>query len=44
MVNDTVKVGVEALSLSNTLFPFQFKTKHGGILENTLVLILVQEE
>jgi hypothetical protein len=24
--------------------PFQFKTKHGGTLENTLVLILVQEE
>jgi hypothetical protein len=32
------------LSLPNTPFPFQFKTKHRNILENTLVLALAQEE
>jgi hypothetical protein len=35
---------VEALSLSNTPFPFQSKTNHRDILESTLVLALVQEE
>jgi hypothetical protein len=44
MINNIVRVGVEAFSLPNTPFPFQSKTKHGSILENTLVLILVQEE
>jgi hypothetical protein len=43
-VNDTVRVGVEALSLLDTQYPFQFKTKHGSILESPLVLILAQEE
>jgi hypothetical protein len=32
------------LSLPNTLFPFQSKTNHRDILENTLVLALAQEE
>jgi hypothetical protein len=32
------------LSLPNTPFPFQFKTKHGSILESTLVLTLAQQE
>jgi hypothetical protein len=32
------------LSLPNTLFPFQSKTKHRNRLESTLVLALVQEE
>jgi hypothetical protein len=36
--------GVEALSLSNTPFPFQSKTKHRNTLEGTLVLALAQEE
>jgi hypothetical protein len=35
--------GVEDLSLSNILFPFQSKTNHKDILEHTLVLVLVQE-
>jgi hypothetical protein len=35
---------VEVLSLPNTLFPFQSKTNHRDILENTLVLALTQEE
>jgi hypothetical protein len=35
---------VEALSLLNTPFPFQFKTKHESMLESTLVLALAQEE
>jgi hypothetical protein len=35
---------VEALPLSNTPFPFQFKTNHIDTLESTLVLALVQEE
>jgi hypothetical protein len=44
MINDTVRVGVEPLSLSNTPFSFQFKTRHRNILESTLVLALAQEE
>jgi hypothetical protein len=36
--------GVEALSLPNTLFPFQSKTNHRDIFENILVLALAQEE
>jgi hypothetical protein len=35
---------VEALPSPNTPFPFQLKTKHRNILENTLVLALAQEE
>jgi hypothetical protein len=35
---------VEALTLSNTPFPFQSKTKDKNILGNTLVLALAQEE
>jgi hypothetical protein len=42
-VNDTVRVGVEALSLPKTPFPFQSKTKYRNTLENTLVLVVVQE-
>jgi hypothetical protein len=42
-VVDTVKVGVEALSLPNTPFPFQSKTKYRITLENTLVVALSQE-
>jgi hypothetical protein len=30
--------------LSNTPFPFQFKTKHRSTLESILVLALAQEE
>jgi hypothetical protein len=44
MINDTVRVGVEALPLPNTTFSFQFKTNHGHTLESTLVLALAQEE
>jgi hypothetical protein len=44
MVNDTVRVGVEAFSLLYTPFPFQSKTKHSNTLESTLVLALAQEE
>jgi hypothetical protein len=44
MVNDIVRVGVEALSLPNTPFPFKSKTKHRNTLESTLVLVLAQEE
>jgi hypothetical protein len=44
MINDTDRVVVEALPLTNTPFPFQFKTKDSNILENTLVLVLAQEE
>jgi hypothetical protein len=44
MVSDTVRVGVEALSLPNTPFPFQSKTNHRDIHESTLVLSLAQEE
>jgi hypothetical protein len=44
MINDTVRVGVEALPLPNTPFPFQFKTNHRDSLESILVLALVQEE
>jgi hypothetical protein len=36
--------GVEALSLPNTPFPFQSKTNHNDILENTLGLASAQEE
>jgi hypothetical protein len=43
VVNDTVRVGVEALTLPNTPFPFQSKTSHRDILESTLVLVLAQE-
>jgi hypothetical protein len=43
-VSDTVRVGVEALSLPNTLFLFQSKTNHRDILENTLVLAMAQGE
>jgi hypothetical protein len=35
---------VEALSLPNTPFPFQSKTKDTNILENTLVLALAQND
>jgi hypothetical protein len=35
---------VEALSLPNTPFPFQFKTNHRDVLESMLVLALAQEE
>jgi hypothetical protein len=35
---------VEALSVPNTPFPFQSKTKHRNTLERTLVLALAQEE
>jgi hypothetical protein len=42
--NDTVRVGVEALSWLNTPFPFQSKIKYRNALENTLVLALAQEE
>jgi hypothetical protein len=35
--------GVEALSLPNTPFPFQCKTKDRHILESTLLLTLAQE-
>jgi hypothetical protein len=42
-VSDTIRVGVEAMSLPNTLFLFQSKTNHRDILENTLVLALAQE-
>jgi hypothetical protein len=34
---------VEALSLPNTAFPFQSKTKYRNTLENTLVLALAQK-
>jgi hypothetical protein len=44
MINDTIRVGVEALPLLDTPFPFQSKTKHRNILENTLVLEFAQEE
>jgi hypothetical protein len=43
-VNDTLRLGVEALSLPNTSFPFQFKTNHKNTLESTLVLAFAQEE
>jgi hypothetical protein len=43
MINDIIRVGVEALSLPNTPFPFQCETKHRSILESTLVLAMVQE-
>jgi hypothetical protein len=32
-----LELGVEALSLPKTQFPFQYKTKDRNILENTLV-------
>jgi hypothetical protein len=35
---------VEALSLPNAPFPFQSKTKYKNTLDNTLVLVLAQEE
>ena len=35
---------MEALSLSNTLFPFQSKTNTRNTHGNTLVLALAQEE
>jgi hypothetical protein len=35
---------VEALSLPNTPFPFQSTINHKDILENTLVVVLAQEE
>jgi hypothetical protein len=35
---------VEALSLPNTLFPFQSNTKDRNTLESILVLALAQEE
>jgi hypothetical protein len=35
---------VEALSLPNTPFPFQSKTKDTNTLENILVLALAQKE
>jgi hypothetical protein len=35
---------VEALSLPNTTFPFQSKTKDKNTLESTLVLALAQED
>jgi hypothetical protein len=44
MINDTVRAGVEALSLLSTPFPFQFKTNHRKTIEHTLVLTLAQEE
>jgi hypothetical protein len=44
MINDTVRIGVEALLLPNTAFLFQFKTNHRDTLESTLVSALVQEE
>jgi hypothetical protein len=43
-VNDTERVVVEVLPLSNTSFPFQSKTNHGDTHGSTLVLALAQEE
>ena len=43
-VSDTVRVGVEALSLPKTPFSFQSKTNYRITLESTLVLALAQEE
>jgi hypothetical protein len=42
-VSDTVRDGVETLSLPKTLFPFQSTTYHRKTLENTLVVALVQD-
>jgi hypothetical protein len=43
-INNTDRVGVEALPLPNTPFLFQSKTNHRDIFESTLVLALAQEE
>jgi hypothetical protein len=43
-VNDTVRVGVEALSLPNTPFSFQSKTNTRYTHGSRLVLVLAQEE
>jgi hypothetical protein len=42
-VNDTIRDGVEALSLLKTPFPFQSTTWYRNTLENILVVALVQE-
>jgi hypothetical protein len=39
-MNDTIRVGVEALPLPNTPFPFQLKTNDRDTLESALVLAL----
>jgi hypothetical protein len=44
MINDTDRVVLKALPLSNTLFSFQSMTKDRNTLESTLVLALAQEE
>ena len=43
-MNDTDRVGVEALPLPNTILPFQFKTNCKDTHGSTLVLASAQEE
>jgi hypothetical protein len=43
-MNDTDRVGVEALLLPNTPFSFQSKTNHRDTTGSILVLALAQEE